>query len=149
VVTLNIPPLRDRPEDIPLLASHFVRVHARRARRTVSGFSPDALECLSRYEWPGNVRELDNAIEHAIVLGSTELIQLEDLPAAVLARASPARPRPAAYHEAVRDAKTQLILTALAKSGGNCAAAARLLGLDRNYLHRLIRNLKLRHEMHT
>jgi transcriptional regulator with PAS, ATPase and Fis domain len=149
VVTLNIPPLRDRPEDIPLLASHFVRLHAKRARRTVVGFSPDALECLSGYDWPGNVRELDNAIEHAVVLGSTETILREDLPAALGEGARPANPRPAAYHDAVREAKAQLILTALRQSGGNCAAAARLLGLDRNYLHRLIRNLKLRHEMHS
>src|SRR5262249_47172368 len=147
VITLNIPPLRDRPDDIPLLASHFVRIHAKRARRTVTGFSPDALECLSRYEWPGNVRELDNAIEHAIVLGSSETILLEDLPAVLIERATAAGSRPTGYHDAVREAKAQLILTALARSGGNCAAAARSLGLDRNYLHRLIRNLKLRPEI--
>src|SRR5262249_17002333 len=117
VITLNIPPLRDRPDDIPLLASHFVRIPAKRARRTVTGFSPDALECLSRYEWPGNVRELDNAIEHAIVLGSSETILLDDLPAVLIERATAAGSRPTGYHDAVREAKAQLILTALARSG--------------------------------
>jgi transcriptional regulator with GAF, ATPase, and Fis domain len=148
VVTLTIPPLRDRPEDILALASHFVRLHTKRARRTVSGFSPEALECLTQYPWPGNVRELDNAIEHAIVLGSTETILREDLPSALLERASAAAPRPTGYHDAVREAKTRLIQSALERSGGNCAAAARMLDLDRNYLHRLIRNLRL-HELHS
>jgi transcriptional regulator with PAS, ATPase and Fis domain len=87
VVALAIPPLRERLDDIPLLAH---RRHAARARRRVSGITPAALACLSAYDWPGNVRELENAIERAIVLGSTDHVLLEDLPDTVVEAASPA-----------------------------------------------------------
>ena len=72
VVSLAVPPLRERPEDIPLLANHFARRHAANMKRRVTGVSPEALACLMAYDWPGNVRELENAIERAVVLGSTD-----------------------------------------------------------------------------
>ena len=84
VVTLDVPPLRERPEDIPLLADHFARRHAASMKRRVTGVSADALTCLMAYDWPGNVRELENAIERAVVLGSTDLIVPDDLPEALI-----------------------------------------------------------------
>jgi transcriptional regulator with GAF, ATPase, and Fis domain len=144
VISLTLPPLRERREDISLLASYFAAKYSRKCKRHVMGISPEARACLTRYDWPGNVRELENAIERAVVLGSGELILPEDLPEAVLE----AEPGPEAhltqYHEAVKETKKKLIFEAVEQANGNYTAAAKLLGLHPNYLHRLIRNLKLK-----
>jgi len=149
VVALAIPPLRERLDDIPLLAHYFTRRHAARARRRVSGITPAALACLSAYDWPGNVRELENAIERAIVLGSTDHVLLEDLPDTVVEAASPAMvavsgSTSTSFHEVITQAKKDLITRVFEKAGGNYTAAAQMLGLHPNYLHRLIRNLNLK-----
>jgi Nif-specific regulatory protein len=148
VVSLAMPPLRERRGDIPLLASFFVRRHGDKAKRPVSGFSAEALACLAAYDWPGNVRELENAIEQAVVLGSDALIAPEDLPDAVAEAGSSGPPMGAGgsmrFHDAIKQAKKDLILRAVEEAGGNYNAAARLLGLHPNYLHRLIRNLELK-----
>ncbi|HEY0380356.1 MAG TPA: sigma 54-interacting transcriptional regulator [Pyrinomonadaceae bacterium] len=154
VVSLSMPPLRERREDIPLLASYFVQKYADRCNRRVRGISSEARARLVSYDWPGNVRELENAIERAVVLGTTELILPEDLPEAVLesgAHASAAGTGGsggvANYHEAVAEAKKQLILRAIEQSGGSYTEAAKLMGVHPNYLHRLIRNMNLRPEI--
>ena len=144
VVSLSMPPLRDRREDIPVLASHFAAKHSKRAKRRVAGLSREALSCLKRYDWPGNVRELENAMERAVVLGSTDLIMPDDLPEAIL-ESAPAALRPGGgYHQAVQEEKKRAILDALAQSAGNYTEAAKLLSIHPNYLHRLIRNLDLK-----
>jgi Nif-specific regulatory protein len=151
VVSLAVPPLRERRADIPLLAEYFARRHAAKAKRRLTGVSRDALNYLTAYEWPGNVRELENAIERAVVLGSTELIVPDDLPEAVVETAPAAGSTERApdgeitpFHDAMREAKEDLIVKAFDTSGGSASAAARLLGLHPNYLHRLIRNLNLK-----
>jgi DNA-binding NtrC family response regulator len=144
VVSLRMPSLRERRSDISLLASYFVAKYAKRANRTVLGISPQARACLLNYDWPGNVRELENAMERAVVLGSSELILPEDLPESVLEKAAPVGSEANAFHDAVREAKKQLIVNAVEQASGNLTEAARLLGLHPNYLHRLIRNLNLR-----
>jgi Nif-specific regulatory protein len=96
------------------------------------------------YDWPGNVRELENAIERAVVLGSTEMILPEDLPESLLEIEPPADAPIAKYHEAINDLKKQLIVKAVGQAGGNYTEAARLLGVHPNYLHRLIRNMNLK-----
>ncbi|MGH9940664.1 MAG: sigma 54-interacting transcriptional regulator [Blastocatellia bacterium] len=146
VVTLTMPPLRERQADIPLLASYFVARYAAKCKRPVRGLSPAARAALLAYDWPGNVRELENAIELGVVLGSDELIQPEDLPEAVLEveSAAPADAASADYHEALKEAKKQLILRACEQSGGSYVEAAKLLNVHPNYLHRLIRNLNLK-----
>jgi Nif-specific regulatory protein len=144
VVSLRMPPLRERREDIALLASYFASKYAKRANRAVLGISPQARTCLTNYDWPGNVRELENAIERAVVLGSSELILPEDLPESVLDRATPADVTMTAFHDSIRESKKQLILSAFDQAGGNYTEAARLLGLHPNYLHRLIRNLNIK-----
>ena len=152
VVSFEMPPLRERREDIPLLASYFVAKYAAKFKRRVTGLSPEARECLTAYDWPGNVRELENAVERAVVLGSTESVLPEDLPETVLEAepehdAGAGAPPVTKYHEALREAKRQLILRALSQTGGTFTEAARLLGVHPNYLHRLIRNLNLRPEI--
>jgi two-component system response regulator HydG len=147
VIPLNMPPLRERPEDIPLLANHFVSKFSRRVRRRLMGISDAALECLVRYSWPGNVRELANAIERAVVLGSAELILPEELPCAVFERESGNDGARTKYETSLREAKSQAILNAIRQSGGNITEAAKLLGLHPNHLHRLIRKLNLRDQL--
>jgi Nif-specific regulatory protein len=149
VVALTMPPLRERRDDIALLASWFVRRHGDKAKRPVSGLSDEAVACLTAYDWPGNVRELENAIEHAVVLGTAVLILPDDLPDAI-AEADTSRPAEAGgsatprFHDAIKQTKKDLILRAVEESAGNYNGAARLLGLHPNYLHRLIKNLQLK-----
>ena len=144
VVSVTMPALREHPEDIPLLTDHFVSRYSARSNRKVRGLSPAARACLAQYDWPGNIRELENAIERAIVIGSSDLILPEDLPDALADRALPISDSAAKFHDAVRDAKKHLILTALEQSQGSFTQAAKLLGLHPNYLHRLVSNLDLK-----
>jgi DNA-binding NtrC family response regulator len=99
---------------------------------------------LTNYDWPGNVRELENAIERAVVLGSSDMILPEDLPEAVLEKAESAGASMTAFHDALRESKKQLILNAFEQAQGSYTEAAKLLGLHPNYLHRLIRNLNMK-----
>jgi Nif-specific regulatory protein len=149
VVALSMPPLRERREDVSLLASYFVQKYADKCNRRVRGISSEARARLTNYDWPGNVRELENAVERAVVLGTTEVILPEDLPEAALETDAPASAAGgvAKYHEAVAEAKRQLILKAVEQAGGNYTEAAKLLGVHPNYLHRLIRNMNLRPEL--
>lgn len=147
VVCLTMPPLRERKEDIPLLARHFIQKHAQRCKVRPKPLSEEAQACLMNYDWPGNVRELENAIERALVLSSAETLLPEDLPESVLERATPSGMTSAKYHSALKDMKKQLILNALDEAKGSYTEAARVLGLHPNYLHRLIRNLDLRSEL--
>jgi DNA-binding NtrC family response regulator len=111
----------------------------------VIGLSREALDCLKEYEWPGNVRELENAIERAVVLGSTEEILPEDLPESVVeAAVTPTASETDSYHASVRETKKRAIIEAFHKAGESYTEAARLLGVHPNYLHRLIRTLGLK-----
>ena len=143
VISIRLPPLRDRREDIPELAHFFLKKYVHEAKREVVGFSEDALNCLKAYDWPGNIRELENAIERAVVLGSGEEVWPEDLPETVI-EANGVRDVKAEYHTAVEAHKRKIIQDALERTGGNQSRAAELLGLQRTYLSRLIKNMGLR-----
>jgi Nif-specific regulatory protein len=153
VVGIEMPALRDRRDDIPLLARHFLAKSAKKCGRRLIGISRPAMACLSAYEWPGNVRELENAIERAAVLGATEEITPEDLPETIIesARGSAAAPPAAAddIHTTVVETKKRAIVSAFRKAGRNYTETARLLGVHPNYLHRLIRNLRLKSQLET
>ncbi len=144
VLRITMPPLRERRDDIPLLARHFVQKHAKRCKVKPRPISRDAQACLVNYDWPGNVRELENAIEHALVLGSSDTILPEDLPDSLLDRTPALEVTEAKYHAAVKKLKKQLLRDAIEQTQGNYADAARILGVHPNYLHRLIRNLELK-----
>jgi len=146
VVSLEMPALRDRREDIMLLANYFADKYGTMCNRKLKGFSSDARTCLTAYDWPGNVRELENTIERAVVLGTTDLILAEDLPEAMLERGVDVT-NPATYHTAVAQAKKQIILNAMGQTESNFNDAAKLLGVHPNYLHRLVRNLNLRDQL--
>ena len=143
VIAITVPPLRDRLDDAALLITYFVRKHARQCKRRIRGVTKEARARLIGYEWPGNVRELENAIERALVLGSGDWIGLEDLPEHLL-EVTPQADAAEGYHAGVNEAKRRLIREAVDRAGGNYAQAARLLGLQPTYLHRLVRNLGLR-----
>jgi len=147
VVSLTMPPLRERRDDISLLATHFVKKYSRKCKGHDMGVSGEARACLAQYSWPGNVRELENAIERAVVLGSGDVIRPEDLPEDILETAPAEGAAFTRYHEAIKQAKKKLILQAVEQSAGNVTEAARRLGVHPNYLHRLVSNLDLRREL--
>ena len=147
VVSLTMPPLRERRDDISLLATHFAKKYSRECKGHDMGVSAEARACLAKYDWPGNVRELENAIERAVVLGSGDIIRLEDLPEDILETAPAEGAAFTRYHEAIKQAKKKLILQAVEQSACNLTEAARRLGVHPNYLHRLVRNLDLREKL--
>jgi DNA-binding NtrC family response regulator len=142
VVAITPPPLRERREDIPILADFFLRKFTTATRRNVTGISDAALAKMTSYDWPGNVRELANAIERAVVLGSDSVIGATDLPAGLGERTSPATTQePFSYHDGVNAARKEMVVKALHQTAGNRAAAARLLGLESKYFLRLMKSL--------
>jgi len=147
VVSIEMPPLRMRREDIPLLATYFVEKYSAKCNRRVDGITMEARARIRDYEWPGNVRELENAIERAVVLGSSDQIRLEDLPEAILENGGFESEASTKYHDAVAQTKKQIILEAMEQADGNYTEAARRLEVHPNYLHRLIRNLNLKDQL--
>jgi transcriptional regulator with PAS, ATPase and Fis domain len=143
VVSLRAPALRERPEDILPLAEHFVRKYAAACGRKIVGLSPEVRGYLQSYSWPGNVRELENAIERAVVLGSAEMLLAEDLPEHIR-ESRPAAVSASMYEEAVEAAKRQVVLQAFEQVNHDHEAAAKILGLHPNYLHKLIRTMNLK-----
>jgi Nif-specific regulatory protein len=142
VVALRMPPLRERREDIPLLANFFLARSSQRCERRVLGITPEARELIQQHEWPGNVRELENAIERAVVLGSDSEIQVNDLPETIW-EGAPALPGSLTYHAALSEAKKKIVTQALESTGGNYTEAARRLGVHVTYLHRLMKAFKM------
>jgi len=149
VITIRMPPLRERAEDIPELAAHFLATYAQRSGKTLTAIDDDALLALKSYAWPGNIRELENVIERAVVLAEGPTITIEELPAEVL-RSFTLEPVRAAYAEVKptpealapepvwtaqqEQAERERLARALAAAGGNKAQAARTLGMPRSTL---------------
>ena len=143
VVAVTLPPLRDRREDIPEMAEHFLRKMQRKCPTLARSISPEALACLSQYDWPGNVRELENAIERAAVLGTDDVIRPEDLPENIIEGGSVSG-ESARYYSSLKEFKRQLIQQALQQANGSYVDAAKILGLHPNSLLRLMRNLNVK-----
>src|SRR3990172_5213210 len=143
VVAITPPPLRERKEDIPVLTEFFLRKSASATRRNVTAISDGAQARMIAYDWPGNVRELANAIERAVVLGSSPEISAADLPLGLESDPPTTTQENISYHDGVNAARKQLVITALWKTNGNRAAAARLLGLEAKYLLRLMKSLQI------
>jgi Nif-specific regulatory protein len=143
VVSLKAPSLRERPEDTLPLAEHFAKKYAAECGRKVVGLAPEARAYLQSYSWPGNVRELENAIERAVVLGSADMVLAEDLPEHIR-ESRPDAVSASMYEEAVEAAKRQVVLQAFDQVNHDHEAAAKILGLHPNYLHKLIRTMNLK-----
>jgi two-component system response regulator AtoC len=133
VVTIELPPLRERQEDIPLLAQHFLKKFAVENQKEITGFSPEAADLLLRYEWPGNVRELENAIERAVILAKNSHVEIIDLPQENLL---PAHSVPAGRN--LSEVEREHIMNVLSETGGNYSQAARILGISRATLYNKI-----------
>jgi DNA-binding NtrC family response regulator len=137
-IHLHVPALRERAEDIPLLADYFLKQHTRRYRKAIAGFDERATEALERHPWPGNVRELDHTIERAVLMAPGETIRVNDLG---LNAAHDASARIAEM--SLDEMECHLIRKALARSGGNVSHAAEALGLSRSALYRRIQRYGL------
>jgi DNA-binding NtrC family response regulator len=149
VITIPIPPLRERKEDIPLLAEHFVRLYASENSKPISGIEADAMKALLDYDWPGNVRELENAIERAVVLCPEGSIPLDLLPETVLQGDQIERPvrlpeNGSTYKDLVEEYERRLVRTALRRTGGVQKRAAELLRMKPTTLHEIIKRLEIR-----
>ena len=139
VVQIVLPPLRDRPEDIPLLAEHFRQEYAKENGKGDLRISVQAMQCLIAYRWPGNVRELRTAIEHGVVLARGTEIEPKDLPASVREGSKGGEIRgPSSGTLQIADLEEQAIQAALRKTSQNITEAAKLLGISRRTLHRKI-----------
>ncbi|MDY7019421.1 MAG: sigma-54 dependent transcriptional regulator [Chloroflexota bacterium] len=138
VVAIELPPLRERKEDIPLFAEHFLHKFAQENQKEVTDFSPEAMEFLLNYDWPGNVRELENVIERAVILAKDSLITIHDLPHENM---SPTRL--AVAGKELREVEKNHILNVLSQTGGNYSEAARILGITRMTLYNRARDYGL------
>jgi transcriptional regulator with PAS, ATPase and Fis domain len=148
---IEVPPLRERLEDIPLLADHFIALFNRRMMRTapIFGIEPQALEAMSRYIWHGNVRELSNAVESAFTFDESDMIRLADLPSAIAVAAGVAPASRGAPAEnpgtlSLIDTERALIERALTSTGGNKLRAAKLLGISRKRLYDRLRRYRIK-----
>ena len=145
VFPIVIPPLRDRREDIPLLAEHFLEKHINRSRKSIGGISTASLRLLLQYDWPGNVRELENAIERAVLLETTDVLQANNLPPQLspIVGSGSDRQEPTVVLP-LAEVERQALVHALEASGNNVSEAARALGLNRATLYRKLKKYDLR-----
>jgi len=149
VMRLTVPPLRDRSEDIPLLAQHFVERFASQNRKTVKGFTPLAMDMLLRYDWPGNVRELENTVERAVILLTGEHVTENQLPLTIAQKYSESHgphtpaPLPSDGSRSLDDIEREAILSTLEATGQNKSEAARRLGISRKTLHNKMKSYGL------
>lgn len=149
VISIEVPPLRQRQDDIPLLAAHFMQCFAERNHKVIKGFSPQAMDCLLRYKWPGNVRELQNAVERAVILCGGDLIGEDELPDNV--RHAPAIDESPATLDGgmslaglpLEKVERRAIEATLRQTGDNKSEAARRLGITRATLHNKLRKYGL------
>jgi DNA-binding NtrC family response regulator len=138
-IEVHLPPLRDRREDIPALAAHFLRIYAQRYRKDVTGFDAPALQAMSSYPWPGNVRELDHSVERAVLLAQGHQVRAADLGLRASSPDSTARVEQMSLEEVER----MLIQKALQRHDGNVSHAAKSLGLSRSGLYRRVQKFGL------
>ncbi|MDB9822781.1 sigma-54 dependent transcriptional regulator [Deltaproteobacteria bacterium] len=147
VVNLKMPPLRERREDIPLLAQHFLRMFSEKNRKQIKGLTPQAMDLLLKYSWPGNVRELMNAIERGVVLSRSDYLNEEDLPLILLEDNSLDREiiskKTLPADIPLEEVEKGSILNTLESTGGNKSEAARRLGITRKTLHKKLKKYGL------
>jgi DNA-binding NtrC family response regulator len=139
-IEVHVPPLRERPSDIPLLSRHFLDQHAARYRKRIGGFDASALKALADHPWPGNVRELDHAVERAVLMARGETIGVSDL---ALRGGTDERRGGSIEEMSLEDVEAFLIKKALARYDGNVSRAAEALGLSRSALYRRLQRFGL------
>jgi two-component system, NtrC family, response regulator AtoC len=140
VITITMPPLRERREDIPLLANHFLKEYCRENEKRIRDFSADAMQALLQYSWPGNIRELRNIVNRLVVMARSDRITIRDLPAEIkTSQESNSATLPLGVSLNLAEMECKLIRQALEKTKGNISRAAELLGISRRTLHRKIK----------
>ncbi len=153
VISISLPPLRERPDDVPLLAHHFLKLYAGKLNKKVAGISARAMESLTCHRWPGNVRELENVMERAVVLTQSERIEVDDLPAELREQKAAGAdvevfslihlPYAQAKKLAMRAFERRYLSALLQKSDGNVSSAARAAGIDRSNFRRLLKQYEV------
>jgi two-component system response regulator HydG len=143
VINLKVPPLRERREDIPLLAEHFLKMFSAKNDKAIKGFTPQAMDRLIRYRWPGNVREMMNAVESAVVLSDSEYISESDLSLLHAELPSQEAAAPVSADLPLEEVEKTTILKTLEISGGNKSEAARKLGITRATLHKKLKKYRV------
>jgi two-component system response regulator AtoC len=138
VVSITLPPLRERKEDIPMLANHFLQKFSEEHHKAISHISPEALEILMRHHWPGNVRELENTIERAIILSPHPIILPEDLPQKLLGSERAGLTLFSEKPLSLKEVEKSYVLKVLQETKGNKKKAAEILGIDRTTLYRIL-----------
>ena len=143
VVNIDLPPLRERAGDIPLLAQHFLKELAAENDKKIEGITPEAMEVLAAYPWPGNVRELRNIVERMVVLARGDKLTVRDLPATIREGVQPRAVEVSAANRALDEVEKQLI-NRPSKTTANRTKAAKKLGISRRTLHRKLNEYGLR-----
>jgi transcriptional regulator with PAS, ATPase and Fis domain len=144
VISLKMPPLRERAEDIPLLVSEFLNEYSRREGKQINSVSPEAMERLVQYPWPGNVRQLRNAIERAVVVAASDRLTLETFPDEIREWAPAGRPAPRPLEElTLEEMERVLIEKTLERTGGNKSQAARLLNVHRRSIYNRLKKYRI------
>ena len=143
VVVINLPPLRERGDDILLLLNHYLKIFNEENNKNIKGFSSDAYDILSKYNWPGNIRELRNLVERMVVLCQTEIIDMENIPSHVRLSKSDMALISSNGSLTVEEMEKEMIIKSLKKTDGNITKAADNLGMSRRTLHRKINKLGL------
>ena len=138
VVTIQLPPLRERREDIPLLVNHFLEKYSLQMNRPFRGLDPSAMDLLVRYDWPGNVRELANALERALVVGTPPTVRVDDLPLTMSSKSN------GIAGDSLADMEREHIVKVLEREGWNITHAAEKLRIDRVTLYNKIKKYGLR-----
>ncbi|MGQ9509775.1 MAG: sigma-54-dependent transcriptional regulator [Thermodesulfobacteriota bacterium] len=138
VVSIALPPLRERKEDIPILATHFLRRFAQENQKNISHFSLEALEILTQYSWPGNVRELEHTIERAVILSNRPVILPEDLPKKIFEEGKETGFKFPEELLPLKEIEKRYVLKVLQETGGNKKKASEILGIDRTTLYRIL-----------
>jgi two-component system response regulator HydG len=144
VVPITIPPLRDRKEDIPLLADHFLKISNRKNKRAIKGFDPKSLEALVGYPWPGNVRELENIVERMVIMSRKDMILFQDLPRDFTSENEAEGDQNTTGGSSLKDMEKAMILKTLEQNGGNRTKAAIILGVTRKTLQNKIKEYGIR-----
>jgi two-component system response regulator HydG len=133
--------LRERREDIPLLAEHFLRIYSEKNKRAIRGFEPGVIQAFTQHSWPGNVRELENIVERMVIMARGDIITLDDLPPAI-AGSSPEEGHPVPA-TSLRDVERGAIVKTLHQTGGNRTRTAAILGITRKTLQNKIKEYKI------
>jgi DNA-binding NtrC family response regulator len=151
VVTIRLPPIRERPEDIVALAQHFLRRYSQAAGKAITGISEDAMERLQKYSWPGNIRQLENAIEQAVVLSNHPILTLDDFAPEIREDSPPRLPLNLSQSGQfsfpdmpnLEEVKKRYVLHVMSRTEGNVSQAARILEIDRRSLYRMLVRWKI------